>query len=101
MLVGDLNATPGWPVYHRLVARLHDAALQVAARSGTRPEPTWGLRSDSTRWLRIDHALVSGVEVDALRVVDVPGSDHSALVIDITGVGPESEATPDSIPPRR
>jgi endonuclease/exonuclease/phosphatase (EEP) superfamily protein YafD len=83
VLVGDLNATPLWPVYRRLAAWLDDGARIVAARAGRAPRPTWGPTEGAPRLLRIDHVLVDAVEVHDVRVVSLPGSDHSALVVDL------------------
>ncbi len=83
VLVGDLNATPLWPVYRRLAARLTDAAVAVARRHGRVVERTWGPWPSGPRVLRIDHAFVHGVAVEDFNVVRVPGSDHSAIVVDI------------------
>ncbi len=83
VVVGDLNSTPLWPLYRCLVRRLRDAACEAAAGNGGRPARTWGPWWGSPRLLRIDHALVSGLTVHAVRVVPVPGSDHSGLVVDL------------------
>jgi endonuclease/exonuclease/phosphatase family metal-dependent hydrolase len=83
LLMGDLNAPPGWGVYRQVAARLTDAAVLAARGNGHRPRPTWGPWSGAPRLLRIDHAFVAGLTVRALRVVPLPGSDHSALVIDV------------------
>jgi len=82
-LVGDLNATPAWPVYRRLAALLDDAATLVAAREGRTPARTWGPGPGTPRLFRIDHVLVDTLAVLALRVVPLPGSDHSAVVVDL------------------
>jgi endonuclease/exonuclease/phosphatase family metal-dependent hydrolase len=82
-VVGDFNATPGWPLYGRMAARLTDAALEVARRRGTRPLPTWGPRPGRRRLLRIDHAFVHGLAVRDFRVVALPGCDHAAIVVDV------------------
>jgi endonuclease/exonuclease/phosphatase family metal-dependent hydrolase len=84
VLVGDLNATPLWPVYRRLTRRLQDGAWEAVRGNGARPGRTWGPWPGAPRLLRIDHVLVCGVAVSAVRVVDLPGSDHSALVADLT-----------------
>lgn len=94
VLVGDLNATPLWPVYRRLTRRLRDAAGEAARGNGGRAARTWGPWPGSPRLLRIDHALVSGLAVHAARVVPVPGSDHSALVVDLSL--PEGAGHPDA-----
>jgi endonuclease/exonuclease/phosphatase family metal-dependent hydrolase len=82
-VVGDLNATPSWPVYRRLTSRLSDAALEAARRRGARPARTWGPFPGSPRLLRIDHALVEALRVLDVAVHPLPGSDHSALLVDI------------------
>ncbi|MEN8159555.1 MAG: endonuclease/exonuclease/phosphatase family protein [Myxococcota bacterium] len=82
-LVGDLNATPLWPVYRRLAARLDDAARLVASRQGRAPRRTWGPTSGAPRLLRIDHVLVDALDVHDLRIAPLPGSDHSAVVVDL------------------
>jgi endonuclease/exonuclease/phosphatase family metal-dependent hydrolase len=82
-LVGDLNATPRWPVYRRLVRRFTDAALLAAAQDGGRVGRTWGPWPGAPRLFRIDHVLVTGLAVAAAQVVTIPGSDHSALVVDV------------------
>jgi endonuclease/exonuclease/phosphatase family metal-dependent hydrolase len=87
LLVGDLNSTSVWPLYRRLRRRFQDAALEVARRSGGRPVPTWGPWVRGRRLLRIDHALVNGFGVLDARVLRIPGSDHSALVVDLDLAG--------------
>jgi endonuclease/exonuclease/phosphatase family metal-dependent hydrolase len=84
VLIGDFNATPLWPVYRRLTRRLQDGAREAVRGNGARPARTWGPWPGAPRLLRIDHVLVCGVTVSAVRVVDLPGSDHSALVADLT-----------------
>lgn len=80
IVCGDFNATPAWPVYRRLAARLEDLAALHARRAGRRPLRTWGPWSGSPRLLRIDHVLGRGVEPLEIRVVPVEGTDHSAVV---------------------
>jgi len=83
VMVGDLNATPLWPVYRRLAVGMTDAALAAARRHGRSVRPTWGPWSGAPRLLRIDHAFVHGVAVADFHVVPVTGSDHSAIVVDL------------------
>jgi endonuclease/exonuclease/phosphatase (EEP) superfamily protein YafD len=83
VLIGDLNATPLWPAYRRLRARLIDAAVAAAEQNSHRPQPTWGPWPSAPRLLRIDHALVSGLVVREFRVLPVVGADHSAIVVDL------------------
>lgn len=82
LLVGDYNATPHWPLYRRIARQFSDGALAAAQREGRTALPTWGPWSGSPRMLRIDHAMVCGLDVENFRVVPIPGSDHSALVFD-------------------
>jgi endonuclease/exonuclease/phosphatase family metal-dependent hydrolase len=89
VLAGDLNATPLWPAYRRLLTRFDDAAVQAAQRLGRRPDRTWGPWSGSPRLLRIDHVLVRGLVASATRVLPLRGSDHSALVADLHPPGAE------------
>ncbi len=83
VVVGDFNSTPLWPAYWRMRSHLTDAAVAVAERRGRRARATWGPWSSAPRLLRIDHGFVSGLTVEAFRVVDVSGSDHSAIVMDV------------------
>jgi endonuclease/exonuclease/phosphatase (EEP) superfamily protein YafD len=83
VLVGDLNATPIWPVYRRLAARLDDLALRDARRRGRRPARTWPRWLGRLRALRIDHCLARGCEVRRVEVHDLRGSDHCALFVEL------------------
>lgn len=82
LLLGDLNATPRTRTYRELTRRLEDAAARVAARAGHRARPTWGPLA-SRRWLRIDHVLAGGVEVHDVSPVELPGADHTALLVSV------------------
>lgn len=81
-VVGDYNSTPLWPLYQRYARQFSDAAILAAQREGRNVSGTWGVRPGSRRLLRIDHALVRGLEVESFEVVPIPGSDHSGLVMD-------------------
>ncbi len=83
VLLGDFNATPLWPVYRRISSHLTDAAAACAAKRGGRLRPTWAPWSGSPKLLRIDHGFVRGLRAEAFQVVDIPGSDHSAIVMDL------------------
>lgn len=93
VVVGDFNATPLWPLYRRVTAHLRDAAVEIARRRGGRTRRTWGPWPGAPRLLRIDHAFVHRVAVLDFRVYDIPGGDHSAIVVDI-GVGVGSAGEP-------
>jgi endonuclease/exonuclease/phosphatase family metal-dependent hydrolase len=84
VLVGDFNSTPLWPVYRRLARRFRDAAAEVAGKVQKRPERTWAPWPGGPRLLRIDHAFVKGVTPEDFRVEHVPGSDHWAIVLDVS-----------------
>jgi len=83
VLVGDFNSTPLWPAYHRFASRLSDVAVAVAQRHSRPLRRTWGPWAGSPRLLRIDHGFVEGLHAEDFRVVHVPGSDHSAVVMDL------------------
>lgn len=83
VLAGDLNATPLWPVYRALAARLPDLAAEHAGSRGSLPRRTWGPWPGSPRMLRIDHVLANGMAAADVRVLPVRGSDHSALLVDL------------------
>lgn len=80
---GDFNASPAWPVYRRLASRLDDAAKLLAVQQGTRPARTWGLTPGAPRMLRIDHVFLEKLTPLDGQVVDVPGSDHRGLMVDV------------------
>lgn len=93
LLVGDLNTTSTSPLFGRLLERtgLRDS------RAGFGRQPTWNqipgqvpapLASVVRRvWVpgfAIDHALASpGLDVVDRRTIEVPGSDHRAVVIEV------------------
>ena len=79
VILGDMNATPMWPLYRRLRVLGTDAA-----RSAGRPQRTWSLAPWHPAMLRIDHAFVTGVSVLDVQTYKIRGSDHRALVVDIT-----------------
>lgn len=84
LVVGDYNATPAWPLYRRMARRFEDGAVQSARKEGRKALPTWGPTPGSRRLIRIDHAMVNGCEVDGFQVVEIPGSDHSGIVFDLS-----------------
>lgn len=82
LVIGDLNATPIWPAYRRIALHFTDEAIAVAQRLGRSVEPTWGWPGGRKR-LRLDHAMTRGVSARDFQVVDLKGSDHSAVVVDL------------------
>lgn len=87
VVLGDLNAAPGWPSYRRLRRHLDDAARVVADRRSSRPAMTWSLRPGGRGLMRIDHVLVSGVTVRDVATIPVESSDHRAIVAEVGGDG--------------
>ena len=83
LMLGDFNSTPAWPFYRRMTRRLRDAAVEVASKRGRQPFRTWGPTPGAPRLLRIDHAFVSGIEVEDFQVLPVKQSDHSAILVDL------------------
>jgi endonuclease/exonuclease/phosphatase (EEP) superfamily protein YafD len=77
VVVGDLNAT----LDHAPLRAALSGARDVAADVGQGLTSTWP--TALPRWLgvQIDHVLVGGgVHPAAARVLDLPGSDHRALL---------------------
>lgn len=83
VLAGDLNSTPAWPAFRRLRRHLDDGVADWAAREGIRPPRTWAKWRGWPPWLRIDHVLTRGVQVDGARAHSIRGLDHRALVVDL------------------
>lgn len=88
VICGDLNATPLWPAYRRLLRSHRDGVLDAAARQDSRPARTWASSRAGPRLLRIDHVLVSGMWVASAETIPLPGSDHHALVADLVDTPP-------------
>jgi len=78
VVIGDMNASPGWPEY-RLLSEL---GLDAARTTGT-ARRTWSHFLHGPRWLRIDHAFVAGVVPISTNTIPVRGTDHHALVVDL------------------
>lgn len=83
-VVGDFNATPVWPLYRRMTALLHDGVADWAQRSNNKPARTWAYRPGMTPLLRIDHVFVRDLVVTQARTIEVVGSDHRGLLVDLS-----------------
>ena len=83
-LIGDFNATPLWPLYRGIASHFTDAAVAVAQMRGGRPARTWGPWPGAPKLLRIDHAFVRGLSLGDFAVLPVRGSDHSAIIVEIS-----------------
>ncbi|HXV78066.1 MAG TPA: endonuclease/exonuclease/phosphatase family protein [Candidatus Polarisedimenticolaceae bacterium] len=81
ILAGDLNATPGSPG----ITRLRRGLLDAQRHRSWLPAGTW-LPRDGPRlsFERIDYVLLAReIPLEGAWTVDLPGSDHRALVVDI------------------
>ncbi|GAC1395598.1 MAG: endonuclease/exonuclease/phosphatase family protein [Mycobacterium sp.] len=82
ILGGDLNATPdNWEFRRLLRNGYHDAAAQAGAGL-TRTHPADVPLPPPV--FALDHILTRGCTATGVRTVGVPGSDHRALVADIS-----------------
>jgi endonuclease/exonuclease/phosphatase family metal-dependent hydrolase len=84
LVVGDFNATEDHALFRRILGEgLHDAAEEA----GSGWQPTWpSYWRGSSPWplFAIDHVLTSdGFTAVATSTVEVPQSDHLALVVDL------------------
>lgn len=84
VVVGDFNATPAWPVYWQVARRLRDAARVHGKSVGRRPRATWPTGLGPLRLLRIDHCFAHGLAVERVETVRIRGSDHFALLAELT-----------------
>lgn len=83
-ILGDFNASPIWPVYKKMSARFVDGALEGSGADqklgGTWPNLPWlGIKG----LLRIDHCFLWMLSAANARIVDIPGSDHLGLLVEI------------------
>lgn len=78
IVAGDFNATPDIENYRQLLA---DGYADAVQQSGAGFDPTF----PSDRWyppsIPIDHVLLNGATAATSHTVDVPGSDHRAVVL--------------------
>lgn len=89
VVAGDFNACRWHPSFRRLqrVTGLR-SAHEIVGRGWSCSWPTHRLR----RFVRLDHALVRGVQVAAVRDFRIPGSDHRGFVV--TLAAPPAPTTP-------
>ncbi len=83
VVMGDFNSTPLWPAYRRLRRFAEDVVASHGARTGTRPRRTWGPWPGAPRLLRIDHVLAVGPRVLHAETVEIEGSDHHGVLLDV------------------
>lgn len=83
-VVGDFNASPAWPVYRNML-ELYKDGMQEAAGAERSASPTWpyiprlGLRG----LIRIDHMFLRHLSCSNARRVEIPGTDHLGIMLDI------------------
>jgi endonuclease/exonuclease/phosphatase (EEP) superfamily protein YafD len=82
ILAGDFNASQDHAAFRRVL----DTGLRDSARlAGSPRAPSWPARTTPTLGAQIDHVLVSrDFSANAATFLDIAGSDHRALVVDIT-----------------
>ncbi|WP_241757225.1 endonuclease/exonuclease/phosphatase family protein [Streptomyces sp. WAC00263] len=82
LLAGDFNASQDHAAFRRIL----DTGLRDSARlAGSPRTPSWPARTAPTLGAQIDHVLVSrDFSANAATFLGIAGSDHRALVVDIT-----------------
>ncbi|KES04347.1 membrane protein [Streptomyces toyocaensis] len=82
VLAGDFNASQDHAAFRRIL----DTGLRDAARlDGLDRTPTWPARTARAFGTQIDHVLVSEeFAASRARFLDLPDTDHRALVVDLT-----------------
>ncbi|SDO08427.1 Uncharacterized conserved protein YafD, endonuclease/exonuclease/phosphatase (EEP) superfamily [Streptomyces sp. cf386] len=82
ILAGDFNASQDHAAFRRIL----DTGLRDATRLTDRDRtPTWPARTAPALGAQIDHVLLSpDFSARAARFLDLPGTDHRALLTDVT-----------------
>ncbi|MGN9755754.1 endonuclease/exonuclease/phosphatase family protein [Streptomyces sp. SD31] len=82
VLAGDFNASQDHAAFRRIL----DTGLRDAARlTGHDRTPSWPARTTPAFGVQIDHVLVTAdFSVRTARFLDLPGTDHRALLVDVT-----------------
>ena len=83
ILIGDLNSTPIWPAYRRLVRHTNDTVGDWAKLHDLAAQRTWALRPGWPAMLRIDHVMATGLHATGAVTRSLEGSDHRALIVDL------------------
>lgn len=85
VVVGDFNASRWHPAFRDLLDRtgFHDAHEWLGRGFST----SWPVDGLIPPFVRIDHALLSGLSPTDLADVETPGSDHRGFVIDLAIAG--------------
>jgi endonuclease/exonuclease/phosphatase family metal-dependent hydrolase len=83
-IFGDFNASPIWTVYKTMAANFVDCVV-AANISGEDIKGTWpyipqlGIRGI----IRIDHCFLWKLSANRVQTVEMPGSDHLGLLVDL------------------
>ncbi|KUL33539.1 endonuclease/exonuclease/phosphatase family protein [Streptomyces regalis] len=82
VLAGDFNASQDHAAFRRIL----DTGLRDAARlAGHDRTPSWPARTTPTFGAQIDHVLLSpDFSARTARFLDLSGTDHRALLVDVT-----------------
>ncbi|MDN3023590.1 endonuclease/exonuclease/phosphatase family protein [Streptomyces sp. S.PB5] len=82
ILAGDFNASQDHAAFRRIL----DAGLRDAARlAGSDRTPSWPARTAPALGAQIDHVLLSAdFSAGEARFLDLAGTDHRALLVEIT-----------------
>ncbi|MDO0913347.1 endonuclease/exonuclease/phosphatase family protein [Streptomyces sp. DT2A-34] len=82
VLAGDFNASQDHAAFRRIL----DTGLRDAARlTGHDRTPTWPARTTPAFGVQIDHVLLTAdLSARTARFLDLPGTDHRALLVDVT-----------------
>ncbi len=83
LVAGDFNASPRWPAYRQVGARLGDLVAEWADRNGMEAERTWAYRPGWPRMLRIDHVFGAGFMATEVEVDTILGTDHHPVIVDL------------------
>jgi endonuclease/exonuclease/phosphatase (EEP) superfamily protein YafD len=78
LIAGDLNATNDNAQFRDL---LRDGLVDARRAAGAGLVPTFPADRTVPPFLAIDHVLVEGVRAEAVKAVDLPGSDHRGLLV--------------------
>ncbi|MFJ2935156.1 endonuclease/exonuclease/phosphatase family protein [Streptomyces sp. NPDC087219] len=86
LVAGDFNASQDHAAFRAILAA---GGLQDAARRADRSRaPTWPAEGPLPPFVQIDHVLVRDFSVREVRFLDIPGSDHRAVLADLDLRGP-------------
>lgn len=83
VVAGDFNSSPAWPAYRVINGRVRDVVAEWGRANQTRIPRTWGWRPGWPKMLRIDHVFAEGLHATNVQVIDIAGTDHRAVCVDL------------------